>query len=131
IKDKTKTFTYDAASIGTSYRIEIDAAKTGNTAIIPPAGRPSADGSAYDLGKIDFDHVRQLKVTVVYENKPVQVAKITLVGSDNQSQTKALDATAQGLANFDDVAAGKAKLTILYGDKLTETKDIDLTTAHP
>src|SRR5262249_34973362 len=81
--------------------------------------------------KIDFDHIRQVKVTVAYENKPVQVAKVTIAGSDNQSQTKTLDASSQGLANFDDVAAGKAKLTIVYGDKLTETKDIEVTTDHP
>ena len=50
-KDKTKTFTFDAASLGKTFRIAVDDAKTGNTAIIPPAGRPSTDGASIDLGK--------------------------------------------------------------------------------
>ncbi len=128
--DKTKTLTYDPAAVGKSARIAVDNAKTGNTAIIPPAGHVSADGATVELGRIDFDHVRQVKVLVTYDGKPVQVAQVSL-GADKSAPTKTIDSSSQGLAIFDDVPTGKAKLTIVYGDKLTETKDVEVSADHP
>ena len=128
--DTSKVVTIDLALVGKSPRIAVDDAKTGNTALIPPAGHVSADGGTVELGKIDFDHVRQVKVVVTYDNKPVQIAQVTL-GSDKTVTPKNIDPSSQGVATFDDVPAGKTKLTIVYGDKLTESKDVEISLDHP
>ncbi len=129
--DKTHTFNYDPASLGKQPRIAVDDAKTGNTTIIPPSGRLSQDGSTVELGRIDFDHVRQVKVTVTYDGKPVQVAQVSLAALDKLPRTKTIDPTSQGTASFDDVPSGRAKLTVVYGDKLTANQDVDITLDHP
>src|SRR5437588_537417 len=67
--DKSKTIQIDSTAVGKSAKIAVDDAKTGNTAIIPPAGKPSADGTSIDLSKLDFDHVRQVRIAVNYEGK--------------------------------------------------------------
>lgn len=128
--DTSKVVTIDPSVVGKSPRIAVDDAKTGNTALIPPAGHVSADGGTIELGKIDFDHVRQVKVVVTYDNKPVQIAQVTL-GTDKAASAKTIDPSLQGVATFDDVPAGKTKLTIVYGDKLTESKDVEISLDHP
>jgi len=112
--------------IGKSPRIAVDNARTGNTAIVP-----LGSGGRIELHRIDFGHVRRVEVRVVYEGRPVQAAVVTLAAKGAPPQTVTLDPVMAGVAPFDDVPAGKARLTIVYGDRFTETKDLEITTDHP
>jgi hypothetical protein len=117
--------TLDTTGLGKSPRLAIDDTKTGNTALLP---LPSGD--TLTVHRTDFDHVRRVEVRVTYDNKPVQSAQVTLAASDGKARVQAIDPSKQGTALFDDVPAGKAKLTVLYGDKLTMTQDVDISTDH-
>jgi|SRR5579872_5916582 len=125
--DTKTTLAYDPAAAGKSPRVAVDDDKTGNTAIVPI---PAAD-TPIDLHHSDFDHVRFVKALITYDNKPVLAAHVTLEASDKTKQTKTIDAAAQGAAVFEDVPAGKARLTVVYGDHLTQTQDVVITTDHP
>lgn len=117
---------FDPSKLGKSPRIAIDDAKRGNSAI-----QPLPSGDTLDLHRLDFNHVRRVEANVTYAGRPVQTALVTLTTSDKKTQTFTIDATKRGIAIFEDVPVGKAKLTTVYGNKLTETRDIDITTNHP
>ncbi len=123
--DKKVAVTFDPVAVGKTPKIAIDDAKTGNTAI-----KPITDSNEITLLRPDFDRVHVANVKVTYDNKPVQVARVTLEPFDKASQTKMVDSSMQGVAVFNDVAAGKAKLNIVYGDNLTQNQDIVITTDH-
>jgi hypothetical protein len=124
--DKKFVVTIDPATVGKSPKIAIDDAKTGNTAI-----KPVPDSYEITLLRPDFDRVHVVNVKVTYDGKPVQVARVTLAPFDKAAQTQVIDAARQGVAVFNDVAAGKGKLTIVYGDNFTQAQDIVVTTDHP
>jgi hypothetical protein len=124
--DKRVVVTYDPAAVGKRPKIAIDDAKTGNTAI-----KPIPESNEITLLRPDFDRVHVVNVKVTYDGKPVQVARVTLEPFDKAAQTQVIDAARQGVAVFNDVAAGKGKLTIVYGDNFTQTQDIVVTTDHP
>jgi hypothetical protein len=125
-KDKKFTITLDTAVLGKSPRLAVDNAKTGNTAYIPipPSGSVELHGA-------DFDHIHRVEVKVLYADKPVQVAQVTLTPDDKTTpQMKTIDSASQGTAVFEDVHVGKAKVDIKYGDGFTEAKDVAITTDH-
>jgi hypothetical protein len=73
-----------------------------------------------------------VEVKVLYADKPVQVAQVTLTPDDKTTpQMKTIDSASQGTAVFEDVHVGKAKVDIKYGDGFTEAKDVAITTDHP
>lgn len=125
--DTKTTITFDGAKVGKSPRLAIDDARTGNTALF----NLSADDKPIEVHRSDFDHVHTVKVVVSYDNKPVQVARVTLDGADKTTQTKTLDPSLPGTALFSDVPAGKAKLTIVYGNNLTQTTDVVVSNDRP
>jgi hypothetical protein len=122
---KKTVINYDPTKLGKSPRIAIDDVKRGNTAI-----QRLPSGGTLDVHRLDFNHVRRVEAHVTYSGRPVQTALVTLTASDQKSQTYIIDATKRGIAIFEDVPVGKAKLTTIYGNKLTETRDIDITTDH-
>jgi hypothetical protein len=124
--DKKVVVMLDLVAVGKTPRVAVDDEKTGNTAIkaVPESGEIT-------LMRPDFDHVHNVKVKVTYDNKPVQIARVTLNPFDKASQTKVIDAAHAGVAEFQDVAAGKATLTLVYGDNFTQTQDVVITTDHP
>ncbi len=125
--DRKVNVKFDPAQVGKSPRIAVDDTKSGNTAIVPiAAGKLSAD-----LKSLDFDHVRRVEVKVTYDGKPLQTARVTLAPSDGSSPSVTIDPSAQGTAVFNDVPTGKAKLTIKYGDNLSEVSDIQISGEHP
>jgi len=124
--DKKVVIPLDPTMVGKSPKIAIDDEKTGNTAI-----KPVPENNEITLLRPDFDRVHFVNVRVTWDNKPVQVASVKLDPFDKVSQTQVIDAARQGVATFRDVAAGKGKLTIVYGDNFTQTQDIVVTTDHP
>ncbi|HXG24557.1 MAG TPA: FHA domain-containing protein [Chthonomonadales bacterium] len=117
---------FDPAKLGKSPRIAIDDARRGNSAI-----QPLPSGDTLDIHRLDFNHVRRVEAHVTYAGKPVRTALVKLTTPDKKTQTFTIDATKRGVAIFEDVPVGKAKLTTAYGNQLTETRDIDITTDHP
>jgi hypothetical protein len=128
--DRHTTVTYDPAVLGSSPRVAVDDARTGNSAILPLSARAVRGANGLELVRPDFYHVREVDVRVTYDNRPVQVAQVTLTGPDGKAATYTIDASKQGAAIFEDVPAGKAKLTVVYGDKFTEAKDVAITVDH-
>ncbi len=122
----TKTTVPVPPGLGKSPKIAVDDVKTGNTAVVPVP----KDGTL-ELRRIDFDHVHSVKVVVSYDNKPVQVAQVTLTPKDKQVRRQTIDAASVGTAVFTDVPTGDAILQILYGDRKVETKTIDISSDHP
>lgn len=122
---KKTVINFNPSKLGKSPRIAIDDAKRGNSAI-----RPLPSGGTLDVHRLDFNHVRRVEAHVTYAGKPVRTALVTLTTPDKKTQTFTVDATQRGVAIFEDVPVGKAKLTTVYGNKLTETRDIDITTDH-
>ena len=125
--DRKLSVKFDPAQLGKSPRIAIDDVGSGNTAIVPIVGQKRD----VNLKRLDFDHVRRVEVAVTYDGKPLQAARVTLAASDGAASTVIVDPSAQGVAVFHDVPVGKAKLTIQYGDHLTEVSDIQITGEHP
>lgn len=123
--DKRVVVPFDPAAVGKSPKIAIDDAKTGNTAI-----KRIPENNEITLLRSDFDRVHVVNVKVTYDNKPVQVARVALNPVDKASETQVIDASRHGVAVFNDVAAGKAKLNIVYGDNFTQTQDIMVPTDH-
>jgi hypothetical protein len=124
-KDKKFTVSIDTTGLGKSPKLAIDNAQTGNTAIVP---FPSS--GAVEVSKLAFEYVHRVEVTVTYDGKPVQVAQITMTPESGSPVTRTIDAAARGMAVFEDVKSGKAKLNVVYGDKLTNTQDIVVSTDH-
>lgn len=124
--DRETTITIDTSMLGKSPRIAIDDARTGNTAVMP-----LPTGDRLELRKLDFNCVHSLRIQVTYDNKPVQQAQVTLTASDKTTQKQTIDYTKQGIAVFEDVPAGKAQLTIRYGDDFTMTQDVQISSDHP
>ncbi len=126
-KDKKFTVSVDPANLGKSGKIAVDNAHTGNTAVLE---MPKTD--IVDLHAADFDHVHRVEVKVTFENKPVQIAQVTIVPDGKGGQlSKTIDPAALGMSVFDDVQVGKAKVVVTYGDKLTQSVDVPITTDHP
>jgi hypothetical protein len=124
--DRTKAISVPEGVLGSQPRFAVDDVKTGNSAI-----RPLGKEDKVELRTLDFDHVRRVEILVTYENRPVAAAKVELTADGAKPVTKVLDATAKGVAAFDDVKAGKAKLTLTYGDNFSETRDVNISTDHP
>src|SRR5688572_24092392 len=104
----TKTTVPVPPGLGKNPKIAVDDVKSGNTAVVPV---PKDD--TLELRRIDFDHVHSVKVVVSYENKPVQVAQVTLTARDKQERRETIDAASLGTAVFTDVPTGEAILQIV------------------
>lgn len=136
------TVTFDPAEVGSSPRIAVDDTETGNTALFAPtapttppgpkaaAGEITVNGDTVELRKVHFDHVHRVEAVLSYENKRLQNAVASLKSSDGKSVDKVVSPAEQGVAVFEDVPAGKATLTLKYGNNLTETRDVDILTDH-
>lgn len=125
--DRTATITYKPTELGRSAKVAVDDARTGNTAIVP---LDSIRDGRLTLLRSQFDHVRQVEVSITYDGRPVQVARVTLEPQGAAPRSRTVDATSRGLAAFEDVPAGKARLTVVYGDGLREVRDVEVTTDH-
>jgi len=124
--DKKTTIPLDPSALGKSVKIAIDDAKTGNTAVVP-----IPDKDTLELRRLDFDRVHSLRIQVTYDGKPVQQAQVTLTAADKTTQKQTIDYTRQGTAVFEDVPAGKAQLSIKYGDNFAMTQDVQVSSDHP
>lgn len=114
---------YDPAELGKGGRIAIDSEVTGTVAI-----RPLGETDRLELRRSDFDHIRSVDVRLTYDGKPVQTAIVELTARGAKPLSKQVTPPDRGLARFEDVPAGKAKLTLRYGSNLTETRDVELLT---
>ncbi len=105
--------------------IYVDDAQTGNVAESPfPAN------GMLVLHTTDFSYVRKVIVNVTYSGQPVTAALVSLTAA-NYSKQVDMTPTDQGNVSFDDVPAGKAVLTITYGQNLSDRKDLMISTDHP
>ncbi|MBM3493337.1 MAG: hypothetical protein FJX72_03290, partial [Armatimonadetes bacterium] len=129
--DRRTTVGYDLSEIGKTASIAVDNVKTGDTAIRPLYGSGAPLGGLLDLRAADFDHVRQLDVHVAHNGKPVAAAKVTVTARNSPAKTVVIDPARQGVATFEDVRMGRAKLAVEYGDKLTQTQDLDIAGDRP
>jgi hypothetical protein len=124
-RDPEYTLSFEPKEAGSSAKVAVDDATKGNTAIV---GIPAND--TIQLRASDFDRVHTVHVDVTYQGKPLQAAKVTLKGGDGTAQVKGVEPGNKGRATFQDVSAGKCKLTLVYGDNLTETRDVEVLTDH-
>jgi hypothetical protein len=129
--DKRTTVNVSLDDIGRKASVAIDNARTGDTAIRPLHGPRAPLGGEIDLKQADFDHVRQVDVSVSYGDKPVASARVTLTPAGSKPVVRLIDASKRGVASFEDVPMGRAKVEVLYGDKLTQTQDIDIVGDRP
>ncbi len=129
--DRKTTIEYDLRKIGKSARIAVDDAKTGDSAIRPLTGKGAPVAGMLDLRKADFDHVRQMDVLVSYKGDPVATARVTLTPRVGKPVTRVLDPARRGTATFEDVPMGRARISVVYGDNLTQTQDLDIVGDRP
>ncbi|HSV75069.1 MAG TPA: FHA domain-containing protein [Chthonomonadales bacterium] len=114
---------YDPSAVGRSPLLAVDDARTGLSAVVP---LPNAD--ALNLHPLQFDRARSVEVRVTYEGRPLRAAVVTL-GTGEQARTELtelIDETDRGVARFDRVALGKARLRVAYGSDLTDSRDIEV-----
>jgi hypothetical protein len=114
------------AELGAKARIAVDNVRAGISAIRPLSGAGGPRNGVLDLKAADFDHVRQLNVTVMYEGKPVSVAKVTLEPREGKPITQVLDPAKKGVAAFEDVPMGRARVTVEYGEGFRQTQDVEV-----
>lgn len=124
-RDKTTTVRFTRAELGKSPRIAVDDVSNGNTAV-----RPLPESGSIELKRTDFDHVREVRTRVTYEGKPVKSAVVTLTPAEGPPMSVSVDPNSEGLARFETVPAGKAKLQLVYGDGFKETRDVLVSTDH-
>lgn len=128
--DRTTRVTYRPADLGTKARIAVDNAKSGDSAIRPLSGADGPKNGVLDLKSSDFDHVRQLDVSVTFEDKPVAIARVTLKPRQGKERALVLDPSKKGVAIFEDVPMGRARVTVAYGDGFTQSQDVDILSGH-
>lgn len=105
--------------------IYVDDAQTGNVAELPfPAN------GMLVLHATDFSYVRKVIINVTYAGLPVKAALVSLTAA-NYSKQVDMTPTDQGSVSFEDVPAGKAVLTITYGQNLSDHQDLMISTDHP
>jgi hypothetical protein len=104
--------------------IMVEDTKTGNLALFP-----YPKNGQIILNNSDFDHIRRVNVHITWSGLPVRAALVSLVNG-SYSEHVALTPEQNGVAMFENVPSGKAKLTIQYGDNLSDMKDLLLSTDH-
>lgn len=124
--DRTFKVKYKPTELGSKARIAVDNVRSGISAIRPLAGPNGPRNGVLDLKATDFDHVRELDVKVSYQGKPVSVAKVTLEPRGEASVTRILDPAKDGIAVFEDIPMGRARVTVIYGDGFTQAQDVDI-----
>lgn len=124
--DRTFKFPYKPEEVGQKARIAVDNPRKGISAIRPLTGPGVPDGGVLDLKAPDFDHVRELRIKVTFEGKPVAAARVTLKDRNGQSITKVIDPARQGVAVFEDVPMGRGSVTITYGEGFKQTQDVEV-----
>lgn len=99
--------------------------ETGNVARI--AAESAADEETRLVEK-DFNVVRKLEVTVLgKDGNPVTAGVVELVDASDKTSTIVLEPQAEGKAIFQDIAAGKATISVSYGDeKVTQEISVSL-----
>jgi len=112
--------TFDPGDVGRSPLLTVDDARTGLSLVMPLPKR-----EAVTLHALQFDRARTVEVRITYDGKPLRTAVVTLV-SGKQSSTVAVDEVDRGVARFDRVALGKARLEVLYGASLRDRRDIEV-----
>ena len=128
--DRTKQVSYDLAEVGKQARVAVDDPRTGDSAIRPLTGPHAPRNGVLDLKAPDFDHVRQVDVAVTYDRKPVSLARVSLAPADAKPRTVVLDPAKQGVATYEDVPMGRARVTVLYGDGLSQSQDVEVVSGH-
>lgn len=75
----------------------------------------------------DFNRVHRVRVQVTGTGeKPVAGASVTLTDSKGGTQSRVIDATGAGIAEFTDLPSGAAKLAVTATGGKNTTKDVDL-----
>lgn len=65
------------------------------------------------LKKVDFDRVRNVEIAAVSKDgKPVESALVTLTDAENKKYVSVVEPTSQGVAKFQDIAAGTVTVKI-------------------
>lgn len=118
------TVMFDPAVLGKSPSLAVDDVKSGTTIV---TAIPAGDSVSFH--PIQFDRVRWVEVTVTYNQKPVQAAAVTIVPEGGKSSTVVLDALRKGVARFEDVPIGRARVTVVYGANLKVTQDVQVAAA--
>jgi hypothetical protein len=126
--DPTTNVSIDTKAVGQKPMVMVDDVKSGNTAV-RTVDLSSADG-LITLRSSDFDHVRQVDVKVTYDSKAVRVARVTLTSAGAKPTSVTLDPTRAGVATFEDVAVGRAQVTVMAGEGVKSTLDAEITTDH-
>ena len=113
-----------------TYFVRILNSGTGNVARIAVEGAAKEETRLFEK---DFDVVRKLEVTVLgKDGNPVTAGVVELVDASEKTSTIVLEPQAEGKAIFQDVAAGKATISVSYGDeKVTQEIGVSLERDSP
>ena len=100
--------------------------KTGNEAIYPIKAK-TADSTKIDLKSSDFNTIRRIGIVVSSsEKKEKAAAAVVVLQSGTLKQTQVIDPSSDGIAYFNDIPSGTAKITVNYGAGKTSSQDIDI-----
>lgn len=113
----------DAVPGGT--RLYVLDTKTGNEAVKPIEGKGAL---TIDLKTSDFDTIRRVQISVVGTKTggPAAAAVVKVTDASKKTQERVLDPSSAGTVEFTDVAAGTASVTVVYGDNMKATQDVDM-----
>ncbi len=117
----------DAVPGGT--RLYVLDTKTGNEAVKPIEGKGAL---TIDLKTSDFDTIRRVQISVVGTKTggPAAAAVVKVTDAAKKTQERVLDPSSAGTVEFTDVAAGTASVTVVYGDNMKATQDVDMAVAR-
>ena len=100
--------------------------KTGNEAIFPIKAK-TADSTKIDLKSSDFGSIRKIGIVISSsEKKERAAAAVVILQSGQLKQTQVVDPSSAGVAYFNDIPSGTAKITVNYGAGKSSQQDIEI-----
>lgn len=100
--------------------------KTGNEAMYPIKAK-TADSTKIDLKNVDFNTIRKIGIAVSSsEKKERAAAAVIILQSGTSKQTQVIDPSSEGIAYFNDIPSGTAKIMVNYGAGKTSSQDIEI-----
>ncbi|MHB1457554.1 MAG: FHA domain-containing protein [Armatimonadota bacterium] len=101
--------------------------KTGNEAIFPIKAK-TADSTKIDIKGSDFSNIRRIGIVISSsEKKERAAAAVVILQTGTLKQTQVVDPSSAGIAYFNDIPSGTAKIAVNYGAGKTSTQDIEIT----